>query len=415
MPDDASRQGASRRATLTVLAGLFLGTLALRPQLVGIGPLLPQIQADLGMSHAVAGLLAAIPVFLMGLFAPLGPWVSGRIGPRDALALCMVGIIGFGLLRPALPGVPAILLTTIGIGIGIGTAGALLPIVVRMRAPDEPARATGFYAAGIVAGSLFAAAAAIPLAEALGGWRATLVVFAFLGVGSLAAWLFFLRPDPAAQRATGRPSRLPWRSTTAVGARSNLRVPVAAVLLERLMAAGHLHRARLERGRRRQSRGAPARGRPRRRHRRAADRGSRRDEAEPAPHGRPGHARRVHRYRPCARRRVPVGGRDRARDRCRLPARADATRRRLGWSLRRRRDRRVHAVVRIRDLELRSRAARGPAGRDRELPDEPVAARRAVGEPAACKPRAHPRHASAAAYRHWNGSRFPLPDGNLAA
>ena len=215
MPDDASRQGASRRATLAVLAGLFLGTLALRPQLVGIGPLLPQIQADLGMSHGVAGLLAAIPVFLMGLFAPLGPWVSGRIGPRDALALCMVGIIGFGLLRPALPGVPAILLTTIGIGIGIGTAGALLPIVVRMRAPDEPARATGFYAAGIVAGSLFAAAAAIPLAEALGGWRATLVVFAILGVGSLAAWLFFLRADSPAHRATGRPSRLPWRSTTA--------------------------------------------------------------------------------------------------------------------------------------------------------------------------------------------------------
>src|SRR5262245_58678198 len=150
MPDDASRQGGSRRATLAVLAGLFLGSLALRTQLVGIGPLLPQIQVDLGVSYGVAGLLAAIPVFLMGLLVPVGPWVSGRIGPRDALALCMVGIIGFGLLRPALPGVPAILLTTIGIGIGIGTAGALLPIVVRLRAPDEPARGTGFYAAGIV-------------------------------------------------------------------------------------------------------------------------------------------------------------------------------------------------------------------------------------------------------------------------
>jgi CP family cyanate transporter-like MFS transporter len=215
MPDDPSRLGMSRRATLAVLSGLFLGTLAMRPQLVGIGPLLPQIQADLGVSFGVVGLLTTIPVLLMGLFAPIGPWVSGRIGPRNAIALCMLGIVAFGLLRPALPGVAAILLTTVAIGVGMGTAGAVLPIVVKLRAPAEPARATGAYAAGIVAGSLIAAAAAIPLADAFGGWRATLVVFALAGLVSLGCWLAFIRPDPPEDRATGRPPSLPWRSSTA--------------------------------------------------------------------------------------------------------------------------------------------------------------------------------------------------------
>src|SRR5262245_51943690 len=162
MPDDPSPEGASRRATIAVLSGLFLGTLAMRPQLVGIGPLLHDIQAELGISFAVAGLLTTIPLLLMGLFAPLGPWVSGRLGPRNAFALCTVGIIAFGLLRPALPGVAAILLSTVAIGVGMGTAGAVLPIVVKSRAPGEPARATGAYAAGIVAGSLVAAAIAVP-------------------------------------------------------------------------------------------------------------------------------------------------------------------------------------------------------------------------------------------------------------
>ncbi len=36
------------------LAGLGFAALALRLQLTGIGPLLPAIQSDLGVSHAVA-------------------------------------------------------------------------------------------------------------------------------------------------------------------------------------------------------------------------------------------------------------------------------------------------------------------------------------------------------------------------
>ena len=41
--------------------------LALRPQVLVIGPLIGDIKADLGLSHAVAGLLGSIPVVGMGL------------------------------------------------------------------------------------------------------------------------------------------------------------------------------------------------------------------------------------------------------------------------------------------------------------------------------------------------------------
>ena len=200
---------------LAVIAALFFATLALRPQLVGIGPLLPAIQADLGVSFAVVGLLGTIPVLLMGLFAPLGPWVAGRIGPRQAIALCLVGVIVFGIARAAAPGMPLILLTTIGIGLGMGTAGALLPIVVKLRAEDGPARATGAYAAGIVTGALVAAAVAVPLAMDLGSWRWPLLAFALAGIVSLVAWLLLLPGDDPSLRGTGRPPRLPWRDPTA--------------------------------------------------------------------------------------------------------------------------------------------------------------------------------------------------------
>jgi len=215
MPADPDRSRPSAGRSLSVLGALFLATLALRPQLVGIGPLLPAIQADLDISYAVAGLLGTIPVLLMGLFAPLGPWVAGRVGPRRAVALCLLGVVGFGLLRPLLPGVPSLLLTTLGLGLGMGTAGALLPIVVKLRAAAVPALATGAYAAGIVAGSLAAAALAVPLATAFGGWRAPLAVFGLAAVGSLAGWLLLLPGDAPEARSTGRPPRLPWASRTA--------------------------------------------------------------------------------------------------------------------------------------------------------------------------------------------------------
>ena len=84
MPDDAPRLGTPSRATLAVLAGLFLGTLAMRPQLVGIGPLLPQIQDDLGVSFGVVGL---------NQFSSTGPgWrssshrASARSSPRSCRA-----------------------------------------------------------------------------------------------------------------------------------------------------------------------------------------------------------------------------------------------------------------------------------------------------------------------------------------
>ena len=52
--------GVTRAAGLGALAALFLAALALRPQLVGIGPLLPRIEEDLSVSHAVAGLLLSL-------------------------------------------------------------------------------------------------------------------------------------------------------------------------------------------------------------------------------------------------------------------------------------------------------------------------------------------------------------------
>jgi len=199
-----------RRAGL--LAALFLAALSLRPQLVGVGPLLPSIRSGLDVSHAVAGLLGTIPVLCMGLFAPAAPFLSGRIGSRSALAGALALIGAFGIARAVVPGAALLVLLTFPVGIGMGLAGAMLPVAVKERFADRPVFATGVYTTGISIGAAISAAVAVPIAHAAGGWRSPLIVFSAFTAGLAALWLWLTRGERPHVRSAVRPLALPFRS-----------------------------------------------------------------------------------------------------------------------------------------------------------------------------------------------------------
>lgn len=191
-----------------LLAALFLGALALRPQLVGVGPLVPDIGDDLDVSHAVAGLLGTIPVLCMGVFAPPAAYLSGRLGTRAAIGACLAGIAVFGLARAAAPDATVVLALTLPIGMGMGLAGALMPVAVKEHFAHRPAFASGIYTTGIQVGSALSSALAVPIAAAWGGWRAALVAFSACTVLIFAGWML-LTPPEREHRPTA-PPRLPW-------------------------------------------------------------------------------------------------------------------------------------------------------------------------------------------------------------
>ncbi len=147
----------------------------------------------------------------MGLFAPPAAYVSGLLGARRAVAACLALIALAGFARAFSPGAAAVVALTVPIGIGMGLAGALLPVAVKERFADRPAFATGVYATGINVGSALSAAIAVPVADAAGGWRASLAVFSALAAVLVAAWLG-LTPRAAARVPFRRPPRVPWRS-----------------------------------------------------------------------------------------------------------------------------------------------------------------------------------------------------------
>ncbi|HSO29410.1 MAG TPA: MFS transporter [Candidatus Sulfomarinibacteraceae bacterium] len=213
-----TRRVGAGRGYLRDLAALLVGGLALRPQILVIGPLLPAITADLAVDHGTAGLLGTIPVLCMGLLAPLGPVMAARLGPRSALALAILLVGGFGLIRAAVPGVPLVLLATVGLGFGMAASGPILAMIVRARLPAHPSLGTGGYVTGLIVGGSIAAAVAVPLADAFGGWRGALAIISAAALGSLVGWWILAGRDEAAAGSTGfarlpRPP-LPWRRRT---------------------------------------------------------------------------------------------------------------------------------------------------------------------------------------------------------
>jgi CP family cyanate transporter-like MFS transporter len=201
---------------LLLLGGLFLAALTLRPQLVGIGPLLSTIRRSLGVSHSVAGLLSTVVVLCMGVFAPVAYVISRRVGPRWAIAGALTLIAGFGILRLVVSPPGAVIALTFPIGVGTAVAGSLMPLVVRESWPGRPVLATGTYATGINLGAAAAAAVVVPLSGALGGWRGPLAVFSIVTAGLTLVWLglsrgYGNRPPANVERLT----RLPLRNRTA--------------------------------------------------------------------------------------------------------------------------------------------------------------------------------------------------------
>lgn len=205
---------SAHRVPLAVVAGLILAAFALRPQLLAIGPLLPFIREDLGLSASVAGLITTIPVLCMGLFAPIGPRVAARLGPRRTLAVCLLLIGGFGLARALAPNAGLLLLATFGVGVGVGMSGAVPSMVVSQRLTFHREIGTGAYAGGIVAGSALAAAVAVPLAGN-GDWQRSLALISLACFGPLVAWLILIRSDGVDRPVRARALRLPWGSRTA--------------------------------------------------------------------------------------------------------------------------------------------------------------------------------------------------------
>lgn len=167
--------------------------MTLRPLTTSVGPVLPEIRQDFGLSATAGSLLSTLPILMFGLGALLVPRLLHRVSPNKAITISLLALAVGGNLR-LLPFLVVLYLGTIIIGLGVAV-GNIVPSLITRR--DFPTRIGGVM--GMVAGAIsFSAAVAAlvtyPLATQLGSWREALAVWAILPLIIFIIWQFYRNP-----------------------------------------------------------------------------------------------------------------------------------------------------------------------------------------------------------------------------
>lgn len=188
-------------------AGIVLAALNLRPAITSLGALLEETRDGLGMSGTVAGVLTSVPPLCFAVFGITAPRLARRFGAAAVVCAGMVAITAGLVIRPFASGTVAFLAASALSLAGIALTNVLLPVIVKRWFPDRVGSMTGLYSMALAIGTSVAAAATVPMTDALGGsWRAGLGIWAVLAVVAVVPWVPVVR---GARREGREPAAAP--------------------------------------------------------------------------------------------------------------------------------------------------------------------------------------------------------------
>ncbi len=178
-----------------VLGGLLLLSLNLRPAAVSVGPVLEELRDGLDMGAGSAGLLTSLPVLAFAVFGALAPAAATRLGPHRVTFLALLAVV-VGLAGRAVVDHEASFLALSLVAVaGMAMANVLIPSLVRLHFPDRIGLVTALYTTSLAVGLTAAFLLTVPVADAFGGWRYGIGIWAVLAAVAALPWLGLVRHD----------------------------------------------------------------------------------------------------------------------------------------------------------------------------------------------------------------------------
>ncbi|WP_218869377.1 CynX/NimT family MFS transporter [Microbacterium sp. AK009] len=211
-PGVDGRAAVRRAFPWFVIAGVLTASLSLRGPIVSPTPVLRDIEADLGITGATAGLLTTAPVLMFALLTPLAAIFVRRTGAETALLVSLSGVL-LGTVIRSVPDFGFMLAGMVVIGASITIGNVVIPVIIRRDVPPERvAVVTAAYTATMNVGSLLTSSLTAPLASLI-GWSWALLAWSSITIAGIVLWGMHLarsrRQGEDAERYSGdlAPSR----------------------------------------------------------------------------------------------------------------------------------------------------------------------------------------------------------------
>ena len=178
-----------------VLVAILLLSTNLRPAAVSVGPVLDELRDGLDMGPASAGLLTSLPVLAFAVFGALAPTAAARFGPHRVTLLSLLAVV-VGLAGRAVAQQEALFLALSLVAVaGMAMANVLIPSLVRLHFPRRIGLLTALYTTALAVGLTGSFLLTVPVADALGGWRYGLGVWAALALVAAVPWFGLVAHD----------------------------------------------------------------------------------------------------------------------------------------------------------------------------------------------------------------------------
>jgi CP family cyanate transporter-like MFS transporter len=181
------------------MAAVVVLALNLRAVVNGIGALLPDIRATLGLSGTAAGALTSLPPLSFAVFGLVAPLLAARFRTERVVVVALLLLTAGQGLRLVGPSTAAVFVGSMIALAGLAVCNVLMPSLVRSYFPDRVATMTAIYTTSMAIGATSSSALSVPLGHALGSdWRGGLGVWTATAAVALVPWLaMVVRRGPA--------------------------------------------------------------------------------------------------------------------------------------------------------------------------------------------------------------------------
>ncbi|MGK4115480.1 MFS transporter [Lysinibacillus capsici] len=202
-----------------VVISIFFVALNMRPAVTGIGPLFNVLMTSLHVSNTSMSFLTAIPVFCMGLFAPLAVPLQRKMGTKSAITLLVAILVVANGLRFFQASYLLLIVTSFAAGLAIAMIGPILNAYIKKKFPGRFTTVVGIYSFGIGVGATLSAALTVTFYQSFSNsWTIALGMWSILAIVALVIWLAAIPSElneQLQQVTTSEEVRNPWTSRRA--------------------------------------------------------------------------------------------------------------------------------------------------------------------------------------------------------